>query len=91
MTVATLDATWVGSLVTLTQVKVTAVPNVANKNIAQLSQAGTAFEAEADIHILSSVANTCFSSITGIWTWDPYSNMYALEPIAEGAVGSGCL
>ncbi len=90
MTAATLDNTWVGSLVTLTQVKLTTVPNTNNKNIAQLTQGTTTFEAEADIHVLSSAVNTCFSSITGIWTWDPYANMYALEPLAEGTVGSGC-
>lgn len=81
---------YVGSLVTLVNVQVTSAANSANYNIAQLSQAGTTFEAEADVHVLTSAVNTCFSSITGIWTYDIYNGVYALEPTAEGTLGGTC-
>ncbi len=84
------NAMWVGSLVTLTNVKVMMAADAAHHNVATLSQGTATFEGEGDIHILTSATNTCFSSITGIWTWDPYTNKYAIQPLAEGTVGAGC-
>jgi hypothetical protein len=83
------DATgrpYVGSLVTLTNVSVTAAANAQQGNRATLQQGETSFEAEADIYTLTSGAGTCFSSITGIWTYDIVHGVYALEPTAEGTV-----
>ena len=81
---------YVGTLVTLTNVELTMVPNSAMNNVAQLSQAGTTFEAAGDAFVLTDAVNTCFASITGIWTYDVYNKVFALEPVAEGTPGGSC-
>jgi hypothetical protein len=81
---------WVGSLVSIANVKIVSVPDPANHLIAMLQSGTTMFEAEADIHSLTSAANTCFGTITGIWTYDVYNNVYALEPTGEGTGTGTC-
>jgi hypothetical protein len=92
-TAAALTATatgrpYVGSLVTLANVKLVSAPNPQSANDATLQQGSTMFEAQADIYVLTSAVGTCFSSITGIWTYDVYNHVYSLEPTVEGIVAA---
>ncbi|MGE5183121.1 MAG: hypothetical protein ACM31C_13715, partial [Acidobacteriota bacterium] len=85
---------YVGSLVTLTSVQVTTANDPANHNIGKLTQTvgctGTdcAFEVEADTMMVGKQGCT-YTTITGIWTYDVYNNVYALEPTAM-TPGTGC-
>jgi len=85
---------YVGSLVKLTSVKVTVANDPANHMIGKLQQttgctgAACTFEVEADTMAVGAV-NTCYTTIEGIWTYDVYNNVYALEPTTL-TTGTGC-
>jgi hypothetical protein len=90
LTVAATGRPYVGSMVTLPNVKIVSAPDPANHNNAMLSSTpnggttATMFEAAADAHVLTGAAGTCYLTMTGIWTYDVYNNTYALEPTGEG-------
>ena len=79
-------------LVTLTNVKVTAVGNQANFNISDLSQkttVATAFKADDDVYrFVTADLNKCYSTITGIWTYSVFDNKYEFFPRATAVAGS---
>jgi hypothetical protein len=77
-----------GAMVTLTNVKVTALGNFANFGVGSMSSGGTSFKTDDDIFLLASPVNTCFLTITGVWTYMPYDNVYGFLPLAAGT-GTG--
>lgn len=92
LNVAATGRPYVGSLITLSNVKIVSAPDPQNHNNATLSETvattATQFEAMADIHVLTGAAGTCYLTMTGIWTYDVYNNKYAFEPTGEGT-GTG--
>ena len=83
---------YVGTVVTIANVKIMTAPDPNNHNNATLTETvtGTAtqFEALADAHVLTGAAGTCYATMTGVWTYDVYNDKYAFEPTGEG-VGTG--
>jgi hypothetical protein len=76
-------------LVTLTNVKVTAVGDQANFGVGQLQQGGITFLSDDDAFRLPATElNKCYASITGIWTFQVFDNAYGLLPLAVGT-GTG--
>lgn len=70
-------------LVTLTNVKVTMQGNSGNFYVGELEQNGTKFLSDDDILRLTDPVNTCYASITGIWTYQIFENKYGLLPISR--------
>lgn len=71
-------------LVTFTNVKVTALgnPNAGgNFGVGELEVGTTKFLTDDDIVLLPDAVGTCYASITGIWTYQVFSNAYGLYPI----------
>jgi len=72
-------------LVTLSGVKVVDVGTSANFYVGQLLQGSTTFLSDDDILRLTSTdVGKCYD-ITGIWTYQVYSNAYGLLPISKSA------
>jgi len=86
----TTDMSYVGVLMQFSHVKLTMVANPANYNIAQVTFQSTAVEVTAPIHVMTPTAPTCYATLTGIWTYDVFNNVFAFAPIAEGPPGTGC-
>lgn len=83
-------------LVTLTNVKVTAVDSDAANHISTLTQtvvaAKTDFFADDDIYrFVATEAGKCYASITGIWTWNNTKMAYGFLPLAAGTGTGVCL
>lgn len=92
-TAATLsDRSYVGTLVTLTNVKLTSVVDPAHF-VDQAQQGATMFFTDDDIFRLTETPSTsapvCFASITGIWSYQVFNNGYALLPTADGVTTGG--
>ena len=101
--VAATAPTFESVLVTLTNVKITALGTTTNGLIATAVQNGTTFGAGTDI-IQSTdptplTAGTCYSSITGFWTnleagstsATTKPNAFGFIPATLGAVGTACI
>jgi hypothetical protein len=83
----------IGSLVTLTDVKVTALGNSGNHGAGAMVQGGTTFEYQSDIlasYLAAGELNKCYATITGIWTYDVYTNAYSLQPLLPGTGTGTC-
>jgi hypothetical protein len=82
---------WVGSLVTVSgKNKITVAETSANKYTGQLTNAGVTFNVLGDILQDADAVGTCYGTVTGIWTWDPYNNVFAIELTAMPATSTGC-
>ena len=79
-------------LVTLTNVKVNALgdatPMTGNFGVGQLQQGATTFLSDDDILLLADPVGTCYASVTGIWTYQVFSNAYGLLPISTTPGGT---
>jgi hypothetical protein len=83
----------IGSLVTLTNVKVSALGDSTNHGAGAMVQAGTTFEYQSDIlanYLPAAELNKCYATITGIWSYDVYTNKYSLEPLDLGTGTGTC-
>ncbi|MDB4956669.1 MAG: hypothetical protein JWO36_4238 [Myxococcales bacterium] len=84
----------IGSLITLTNVAVVTAGTAANHGTGSLKQAGVTFESLADIigmtGLPASEVGKCYASITGIWTYDVFNNMYGLIPTGVGTGVGAC-
>jgi hypothetical protein len=70
-------------LVTLTNVKVTVQGTSQNFGVGELEQGTTKFAIDDDIYRLPGAAGTCYASVTGIWTYNVYNNVYAFLPTSK--------
>ena len=77
-------------LVTLENVKVTVPGTNASFYVGELAQAGTAFLSDDDIFRLLDPVDTCYATITGIWTYNIFEDRYGLLPISTTPNGT-CL
>jgi hypothetical protein len=79
-------------LVTLTDVEITTAATDATYHVGSMTQGATVFKFDDAIHKLTQdgTANTCFSSITGIWSYNIYDNNWVFFPAAAGTIGTGC-
>jgi len=74
-----------GVLVTLENVRVTTLGTSANFFVATLTQNGAAFPADDDIYrFVAADMNACYASITGLWTYLPFSDAWGFFPVAVG-------
>jgi len=83
------DHSYVGSLVTLTNVKVASVID-AMFFVDQAQQATTMFFTDDDIFRITDTLPVCYSTVTGIWTYQVFNNGFALLPTAAGTPGGTC-
>jgi len=86
------------TLVTLTNVKVKTVGTTSGANQTfgvgdadQYTSPGTAvtFKTDDDMYLFTP-ANTCYSSVTGIWTYLSRNDAWGFLPMAAGTVGTTC-
>jgi hypothetical protein len=75
-------------LVTLTNVKITVAGTSANFYTGELQQGSTKFISDDDVLRLTDPVNTCYATVTGIWTYQIFSNAYGLLPISTTAGGT---
>ena len=93
---ATLNVTatgrpWVNSLVKFTGLnKVTVAQSSTNHYTGTITNGATTYEFIGSIVHDTSMANTCYGPIEGIWTWDGFNNKYALLPTSVPATTTGC-
>ncbi len=84
-----------GVLVTLTNVKITTVGASAAFYVSDLSQkttVSTAFKADDDVYrLLPAEATKCYSTITGIWSYNVFDNRYLFFPRGTGTTVDGVL
>ena len=83
----------IGSLVQLSNVAVLTVGDGTNHGAGTMKQAGTTFEYQSDIlasYLPATAISKSYSSITGIWSYDVYTNAYSLEPLAAGTGTGSC-
>lgn len=95
LTVAATGEPYEGAMVTLTNVKVTLTGTTATTGpgaygVGTMVAGGTTFKTDDDIFLVTSATNTCFASITGVWTYLVYENAYGFLPIAAGTPGGVC-
>ena len=88
LSVAATGEPYEGALVTLSNVKVVTLGNSGNFGVGSMSSGGTTFKTDDDIFLVASAVNTCFLTITGVWTYMPYDNVYGFLPLAAGT-GTG--
>ena len=89
LTVAATGEPFESVLVTLTNVKVTAVGN--QFGVGQLQQGATSFLFDDDAFVLpNEELNKCYASITGLWTYQVFDNAYGFLPLAVGAGTGTC-
>ncbi len=88
LSVAATGEPYEGAMVTLSNVKVTALGNAGNFGVGSMSSGGTTFKTDDDIFLVASAVNTCFATITGVWTYMPFDNVYGFLPLAAGT-GTG--
>jgi hypothetical protein len=96
-TVATLNADGTGEpyegvLVTLTNVKVTAVGTTGTGGtfgVGDATQSGTTFKTDDDIFLLNSL-NACYATITGVWSYLPFNNTWGFLPLSAGTGTGTC-
>ncbi len=70
-------------LVTLTNVKVITKQDPSAFGVGQMQQGATTFETDDDVLRLTDDAGTCYASVTGIWSYQVFDNVYALFPISK--------
>ncbi|MBX3161924.1 MAG: hypothetical protein KF773_38540 [Deltaproteobacteria bacterium] len=75
-------------LVTLANVKITKVPDPANFGMGEMQQGATKFLTDDDTLRLPDAVNTCFASVTGIWTYQVFENVYAFLPLSGTGTGT---
>jgi predicted extracellular nuclease len=75
-------------LVTLTNVKIVAIPDPANFGMGMMQQGAATFLTDDDTLRLPDPVNTCFASVTGIWTYQVFENTYAFLPISGTGTGT---
>ncbi len=81
-------------LVTLTNVKVTTLGNAGNFFVGTATQSGTMFKFDDDMYRFGADdLNDCFATITGVWSYNVFDNVYVFLPRATGmpAVPDGTL
>ncbi len=81
--------------VTLTNVKITALGTSSNHGVGTLVQNGVTFQSDDDIYLLGTTGdgaavNTCYASITGIWTYLVFNDAYGFLPFAVGTGTGTC-
>ena len=85
---------YVGSLVRITDVtnkfKVTAAETSANHYTGTLTEGSTTFNILGDVFQDTDAVNACYSSIEGVWTYDIYNNVYAIELTGAPTAATGC-
>ena len=86
-----------GVLVTLQNVKVKTVGTTGNGGtfgVGEVTQSvgmtATTFKTDDDIFLLNS-ANTCYLSITGVWSYLPFNNTWGFLPLSAGTGTGTCL
>jgi hypothetical protein len=81
----------IGSLVQMTNVAVVTIGISASHFAGTMKQAGTTFEYQSDILTADYTAADvkCYATVTGIWSYDVFTNAYSIEPLQGGAVGVG--
>lgn len=77
-------------LVTLTNVEITTAAD--SNHVGSMTQGSEVFKFDDTIHRLSQegTTGTCYSTITGIWTYNVYDNHWVFFPRAAGTTGAGC-
>jgi hypothetical protein len=85
LTVAATGEPFESVLVTLANVKVNAAGNQGNFGVGQLQQSGTTFLSDDDVfRILDVEVGKCYATITGLWTYQVFDNVYGFLPLAVG-------
>jgi hypothetical protein len=74
-------------LVTLTNVKIT-VLGAATFYVGELQQGTTKFLSDDDVLRLTDPVGTCYSTVTGIWTYQVFDNKWGLLPISTTPGGT---
>ena len=96
LAVALTGEPYEGVLVTLSDVRIStasipctggATPPACNYGLGEAKQLTTTFKIDDDI--LAGAAG-CYATITGLWTYLPYENVYGFLPKTLGATGSNC-
>lgn len=91
LTVAATGEPFESVLVTLTNVKVTAVGNQQNFGVGQMQQGATTFVTDDDvIRLLPAELDKCYASVTGIWSYSVFENAYSFLPLAAGTGTGTC-
>ncbi|MEP6866515.1 MAG: hypothetical protein ABJE66_38215 [Deltaproteobacteria bacterium] len=83
----------VGSLVQMTNVAVVTVGDSTNHGAGSLKKDGTTFEYQSDIlaaYLPATEVAKCYASVTGIWNYDVYTNVYSIELLAAGTGTGTC-
>lgn len=91
LSVAATGEPYEGAMVSLTNVKVTVVGTTGmggTFGVGSMQQGTTTFKTDDDIFLVNSAVGTCFATVTGIWTYLPFENVYGFLPIAAGT-GTG--
>lgn len=96
-TTLTVDATgepYEGVEVTLANVKIQTVADTTN-HVGTFQQGATTFTYDDDIFRIPEgmgghPADTCFASVTGIWSYDVYGNRWYFLPTADGTGTGTC-
>ncbi|MFN0251336.1 MAG: hypothetical protein ACKV2T_30960 [Kofleriaceae bacterium] len=89
LTAAATGEPYEGVLVRLQNVKLTALGTSSNSYTSTLSVGGQTFDADDDIYRFTAGLNTCYSSMIGIWTYNPFIDKYTFQPRANGAMVDG--
>ena len=91
LTTAATGQPYVGSLVTIAgPVKLTVAETAANHYTGTLAVGSVTFNVLGSIYQDPDAVNACYSTVTGIWTWDPYNNVYAIQLTTPPTTGTGC-
>ncbi len=81
-----------GVLVTLANVKVTTVGTTGSGGtfgVGEATQGATTFKTDDDIFLLNT-ANTCYATITGIWSYLPFNDTWGFLPLSAGTGTGTC-
>ena len=101
-TVATLSTAstgepYEGVMVTLTNVKVNALGTNSTTmgepgafGIGQMTQGGVSFQTDDDLFLVNAAVDTCIGSITGIWSYSVYDDVYTFLPTSNGTGTGTC-
>lgn len=98
MSISTLSTTatarpYVGSLVTMSAggpFKLTTAESTANHQTGTLTSGSTTILINGTITPDADAVNTCYSAVTGLLTYDVYSNAYEIVNTAAPTAGTGC-
>lgn len=89
LTLAATGEPYESVLVTLSNVKINSVGDMASNYVGSFQQGATTFLSDDDILRLPAAdVGKCYATVTGIWTYQVYSNAYGLLPISATGTGT---